>query len=531
MANNNNSGNATTTATDDDTDISTGQHKSPPISQLLSTDSRRSCASCLGLLDDRYCNQLVDKVVDHLTGADFGHQYKQFQLFVSLPVSVTLRHELLIQKLRHYRQLIDGGGGHQKPPKLPKLDIGGDGGNNCWEPASAAGIYSVKDIFRVILVDGIERRLPGRPFDPNSVFSISLDIGHVDSDRECSEFYERTPKSFFPKKCLKSTTKSFLNQSSILRALATLDADVLFKWPLVANTDSTDCSLESIRVASNPIYIAGRYQKYSRHLSQTPWILDDGSRLMDDSVQDIIDRGVRQHVVCDELRFSASGREDVDVRMLGRGRPFILEVVNPRTIELSGQQFLQITETINMAENTSVTVRDLQLVSKSGLQLLKDGENAKTKTYRALCCMSRPLSDNDLALLAATEPFTINQKTPIRVLHRRTLSVRPKKIYKLGAERVTSDSLLTTTDDKELTDKFGPHLDSIFYLYLTTEAGTYVKEFVHSDFGRTVPSLATLLGNCRTDIIQLDVMEINTDWPPIVTTDDDNEVDNDMKIS
>ena len=42
-------------------------------------------------------------------------------------------------------------------------------------------------------------------------------------------------------------------------------------------------------------------------------------------------------------------------------------------------------------------------------------------------------------------------------------------------------------------------------LDLTTQAGTYVKEFVHGDFGRTHPNLGSLLG-CSADILQLDVM-------------------------
>lgn len=44
-----------------------------------------------------------------------------------------------------------------------------------------------------------------------------------------------------------------------------------------------------------------------------------------------------------------------------------------------------------------------------------------------------------------------------------------------------------------------------FVIELTTEAGTYIKEFVHGDFGRTSPNLAEILGDCRTDIIELDV--------------------------
>ena len=43
-------------------------------------------------------------------------------------------------------------------------------------------------------------------------------------------------------------------------------------------------------------------------------------------------------------------------------------------------------------------------------------------------------------------------------------------------------------------------------------AGTYVKEFVHGDFNRTKPSLKTLLG-VDTDILALDVMEVQLPWP------------------
>ena len=48
-------------------------------------------------------------------------------------------------------------------------------------------------------------------------------------------------------------------------------------------------------------------------------------------------------------------------------------------------------------------------------------------------------------------------------------------------------------------------------LQLTTQAGTYIKEFVHSDGGRTVPSLGRLLG-CTAEILQLDVTEVHMDF-------------------
>jgi tRNA pseudouridine synthase 10 len=46
--------------------------------------------------------------------------------------------------------------------------------------------------------------------------------------------------------------------------------------------------------------------------------------------------------------------------------------------------------------------------------------------------------------------------------------------------------------------------DHHFKINMTTQAGTYVKEFVHGDLGRTEPSLCTIL-NKECDILELDV--------------------------
>lgn len=43
-----------------------------------------------------------------------------------------------------------------------------------------------------------------------------------------------------------------------------------------------------------------------------------------------------------------------------------------------------------------------------------------------------------------------------------------------------------------------------FKLRLSTQAGTYVKEFVHGDFDRTIPNLTSILGT-EIDILALDV--------------------------
>lgn len=47
---------------------------------------------------------------------------------------------------------------------------------------------------------------------------------------------------------------------------------------------------------------------------------------------------------------------------------------------------------------------------------------------------------------------------------------------------------------------------------LTTQAGTYVKEFVNGDFQRTQPSLNSIL-KLPIDVIALDVINIDLTWP------------------
>lgn len=43
-----------------------------------------------------------------------------------------------------------------------------------------------------------------------------------------------------------------------------------------------------------------------------------------------------------------------------------------------------------------------------------------------------------------------------------------------------------------------------FRIKMKTQAGAYVKEFVHGDLGRTEPSICTIL-NKECDILELDV--------------------------
>ncbi len=66
--------------------------------------------------------------------------------------------------------------------------------------------------------------------------------------------------------------------------------------------------------------------------------------------------------------------------------------------------------------------------------------------------------------------------------------------------------------------------DHHFNLFMTTSAGTYVKEFVHGDRERTRPNVGRLLG-CEADILQLDVVELMTAAPEEEGGSDEEEED------
>lgn len=269
-------------------------------------------------------------------------------------------------------------------------------------------------------------------------------------------------------------------------------------------------------MCSTSIYIAGRYNKYSRNLSQSPWIDKNDARIKH-SVQELIEDGLNKHLSFNESIFSACGREDVDVKMLGNGRPFVFRIKDlmcPSQLE-NNKILNEVQEYVNSKHGSKIHLRDLQVVTKQDVdKYMRDTDEDKTKEYRALCCCSRKLTQADIDKINSIENLEIEQKTPIRVLHRRSLAVRRRKIYKMSIERAKiNDSDILKENE----------LDHAYILTLSTEAGTYIKEFVHGDFGRTKPNLGSLLKECVADLVELDVMQVHLCWPPPIYAESKNE--------
>lgn len=150
---------------------------------------------------------------------------------------------------------------------------------------------------------------------------------------------------------------------------------------------------------------------------------------------------------------------------------------------------------------------------RSELVKIKEGEESKTKNYTALCVATDEVTEEIINKINQVGSVDITQKTPIRVLHRRPLAERNKKIHSMEAKLIPGNINISryATMLYYFRILFLGH-KNLFELYVQTQAGTYVKEFVHGDFGRTVPNIGQIIG-VKADIMALDVTAINLDWP------------------
>lgn len=124
----------------------------------------------------------------------------------------------------------------------------------------------------------------------------------------------------------------------------------------------TPIKLVEITFAGPTVFLAGRYKKFSRELSQTPWVVG-GVKLAERNVEEIIVSAILPHFKVSEsnVTFMSSGREDVDVRCLG-GRPFVLEIMNSTKTILDKSIAKDIEEKVG--QSSVISIHDVQLVKR-----------------------------------------------------------------------------------------------------------------------------------------------------------------------
>ena len=250
----------------------------------------------------------------------------------------------------------------------------------------------------------------------------------------------------------------------------------------------------TVRLEVNPLFVTGKYRKLIRDIPQSKWFCsccrgkgckkcNYTGKLYASSVEEFISKPLLEATHGQDSFFHASGREDIDARMLGSGRPFVVEISKPkkRFFDLK-----MIENMVNINSEGRVEISNLSYASKDLVRRLKKGENAQ-KEYSLLAEFEKELSDSDVRLIETSfSNIIVKQKTPQRVMHRRADLVRERYIYKVKVKKVSLKRAL---------------------LQIRCQGGLYVKELVSGDEGRTIPNVSDLLNN-RAKTLKLDVLNV-----------------------
>ena len=255
---------------------------------------------------------------------------------------------------------------------------------------------------------------------------------------------------------------------------------------------------EKVKLQINPLYIAGRYRKLVRGIPQSIWLCPNcrgkgcekcnwTGKLYPESVEELIEKPFLDATGGVKASFHASGREDIDARMLGDGRPFVIEISKPK------KRFLDLKEIerkVNTYAKGKVEILNLEFADKSVVRKLKKAESTQ-KEYKVLIEFEKPVTAKDLRLLEEKlKNSIVKQRTPLRVLHRRADLTREKYIYDVKVKKLSPKKV---------------------EMKIRCQGGLYIKELVTGDEGRTIPSVSEILKN-KAKPLELDVLKVIMKW-------------------
>ena len=248
-----------------------------------------------------------------------------------------------------------------------------------------------------------------------------------------------------------------------------------------------------VRIQINPLYIEGKYNKYKRGIPQTKWPCtkckgrgceecNGTGKQYPESVEELISEHFLKLTKGREAKFHGAGREDIDVLMLGSGRPFVLEIKEPKIRNLD---LAKLEDEINKINEGKTAYHGLKLCERGRKAEIKQSSPDTYKVYEAIVQCDEAFAAYKLEEL--TKLNEIHQQTPLRVLRRRTDMVRVKHVLDLQYEILD---------------------DRAFKMRIKTEGGLYIKELISGDEGRSQPNISEILG-VGAVCEQLDVVEVS----------------------
>jgi tRNA pseudouridine synthase 10 len=255
------------------------------------------------------------------------------------------------------------------------------------------------------------------------------------------------------------------------------------------------------------VYLESRYRKLERGLPQTvfycPECKGDRKRaskcercegfgkLTRDSVQELLARVLLPAFKARYGKFHGAGREDLDVLMLGRGRPFVFEIVGARN---PAADLAAIDARLLEIYAGRLELEPLRQVARQQVAYWK--ESQFDKCYRVAVESPESIDPSRVTGLVG-RVIEVAQRTPQRVAHRRADLERSRTVNVIAAAALGETACV---------------------LEIRCQHGTYVKEWVSGDDGRTSVALADLLG-VECACVQLDVLEILTETDKAVGAD------------
>jgi len=309
--------------------------------------------------------------------------------------------------------------------------------------------------------------------------------------------------------------KSEFNREVGKRVGRLTDAEVDFERPdvlalLNVDPEREEISEHAVEVQVNSAFVYGRYRKLERDIPQTEWpcrecggsgkqLASDGGEepcdycggsgyLYDESVEELTTPPVLDAMDGAEALFHGAGREDVDALMLDTGRPFVIEVKQPRVRNVDTDA---LEAEINEFADGKAEVTDLALATHEMVERVKELD--ASKTYRMDVAFEDDVTEAAFEeAIAELDGATIEQDTPNRVDHRRASKTRTRTVYGISGRLEGSRRA---------------------ELEVHGEGGLYVKELVSGDEGRTTPSLADLAG-VGAEVTALDVVAVEGEDEP-----------------
>ena len=147
---------------------------------------------------------------------------------------------------------------------------------------------------------------------------------------------------------------------------------------------------------------------------------------------------------------------------------------------------------INQINAGKIKICDLRYSNKKEVIRIKSKAETSRKTYKVLVEAEKDLNLEEFnrfinELKDMFENQKIAQRTPSRVSHRRADIIRKKFIYKIEAKHLKPN---------------------LFEFIIETQGGTYIKELINGDNGKTIPSFTEIFESpliCKElDVINVD---------------------------